>query len=716
MAPLGFDDVAPETTPTLARLFDEGASGAMSIRTVARQPSITEGYLTIGAGYRLQAPRQASAVVPSDLAQGSSTAAEHLEAVTGTRPAGPLVAIDGPTIDRMNRGLEVVSRPGRLGDALREAQRSGAAVGSADQPASFPCLPVRLSCPSDVLRPAGLAVMGSDFGIDAGAVEGLLTDDATAPYGVRADPDAVVRASLTALEGSEVVVVDPGDLSRADAFRTQASPEAAAGHWRRALQRTDAVLGELLEQVDDRTLVLVVSVAPPDRQLTLTPVVAWGAGVDRGTLQSPATRRHSLVTITDLAPTILEALDVVPTESFVGSPFRVQPGAPDRAAMETLAADTEVRERTYYGQSHWFIVAVGVLAALALLVIALGPRALGARPWLRWALLSVASFPMATFLVRLVPGLTERWLLAQVLVALASSALIGLLAATSRARHPLAPVQWVTGLTMAVIVVDTWIGTPMQASSWLGSSLHNAGRFYGIPNSTFAVLGACSLLWGALLVHRSARPERALVVVACAWLACIVSAGLPQLGADVGSLLTLVPVYGLALWRLSGRPLRWRTVALAIVAMVVLVAAAAVLDWSRPEEARSHLGRFTAELFEDGPGGLWDTVARKQAANLRILQRSVWANLIPIVGAFFAVLLWLRRGRPLPERGTALWIGGASVVGAALLGYATNDSGPIVVALFASYLPLIATFLVLDGDGSPEVEHLVAPSTAEVAP
>src|SRR5690606_27129389 len=119
--------------------------------------------------------------------------------------------------------------------------------------------------------------------------------------------------------------------------------------------------------------------------------------------------------------------------------------------------------------------------------------------------------------------------------------------ASSRPGDPLRGISSVAGATTAVIVVDTWLGTPMQMSSWLGSSMHNAGRFYGIPNTTFAVLGACSVLWGALHVERATRRTEAVVRVGCVFLLALISAGLPMLGADVGTLMTLFPVYALLL-------------------------------------------------------------------------------------------------------------------------------------------------------------------------
>jgi hypothetical protein len=185
-----------------------------------------------------------------------------------------------------------------------------------------------------------------------------------------------------------------------------------------------------------------------------------------------------------------------------------------------------------------------------------------------------------------------------------------------------------------------------------------------------------------------------------------------MLGADVGTLITLGPIYALVLWRLAGRRIHLRSLALSAGAMVALVVAAALADLSRPAASRTHLGRFAEKVRDDGPGALWDTFARKQSANFRILGGSVWSDLLPIVAIFVLFLLvWERRGDELLPRGSALRIGFWSVLGAAALGFASNDSGPIVVSLFVAYLPPLLTAIALGlGAGQPPVLTVPEPA------
>lgn len=709
--PFGFDDLDLGIMPNLQRLVGEGSLGAMSVRTVARHPNASEGYLSLGAGARLSTVGLADAVLPQAEPVANGTAGGYVRSLTNVTPQGQLVVIGGPALLKRNDGPEAASPPGTLGDALRAAGMSGAVVGNSDQPDTF-------SMPGYQSRPAALAVMTSDFGVPRGRIDAaqVLTHDEGAPYGVQADVNRVAAATLDELRQSQVVVVDPGDLTRATRFGAAALKGAREAQWQRALVHTDQILGKVLDGLDADTMVLVVSVSARGGQFRPTPVVAWGPGVPHGTITSPSTQRHGVMAITDVAPTILAALGIDLPVDLPGHAVRYEAGRIDPGALRSLDADTVVKERTYGGTSSNFIWFFTILYALALFVISARPRFLAASAYLRLAILALAAFPVATFLVRLVPGLTTSFTAAQPLVETALAVVIGLLASRSR-RHALSSLAWVLGLTVAVILVDTWTGTRMHMSSWLGYSLHSPGRFYGVPNTTFAVLGACTLLLGGIVVDRSPRRSEALWKVSCLFVVVLVSAGLPMLGADVGTLITLFPIFGVLVLVLSGRKVRLRTLVVAGLAMVAMVGLAAGLDMARPAQDQTHLGRFAEKVIHDGPSALTDSFTRKQSANLRILGGSIWSHLIPAAGIFlFIPLVWERRAREILPPRSAIRAAFVAVLAAALLGFASNDSGPIVVALFLAFLPPLITLIVLGSrEGAPELLAATPAATAALA-
>jgi hypothetical protein len=194
----------------------------------------------------------------------------------------------------------------------------------------------------------------------------------------------------------------------------------------------------------------------------------------------------------------------------------------------------------------------------------------------------------------------------------------------------------------------------------------------------------------------------------------IVVDGAPSLGGDVGGILTLVPVVGLAMLAFAGRRISWRAVAALAAMTVVVLGAATVIDVLRPPEARTHLGRVVTDVGHAGGSSLLTTVARKTATNLRVFQTTVWSWLVPIIAAFLLYLLvWERRLATLLPRGSPLRIGVIAALGAGLLGFAVNDSGVVVTALVYLYLGPYLTLLALNGQRrEPELLEPIAPARA----
>jgi hypothetical protein len=692
---LGWDDVGTGAMPNLDRLMEGGAVAATTVRTLGGRPTTAEGYATLGAGAKVRADDGAGYAFEASAPLEGGTAAEALERRTGKPAAGGVAVVGAPAITRLNDGRNLPSMPGALGDALRRAHVTTAVVGNAD--IAPPALPRR----GVLLRPAAAAVMDRRGWIGTGDVgQELLVGDASAPFGLRADPTAVARAVADALSTADVVVVDPGDMDRAAEFAALSTPAAAAVARRQAVASTDRILGAVADLGGPGTLVLVVSVAPPGKDWSLTPLVASGAGVQRGYLHSPSTRRLGVVALTDVAPTVLDAVGVPVPEGMIGHPLRYASRPVDLANLRDADRDEAFRESLYYPLVASFIMAQAAAYAVALVAFArLGGRG-RTSAFLRCGAVAVSAWPLATFLLRAIPDVAVLGAGAVPLLAALVAGITALALRAGRGR-PLAPLAWVSGATVALLVGDLATGGHLQTSSLLGYSYNTAARFTGLGNTAFGVLAASSVLAVALHVHHAPRRAEATVTAAGVLALVALADGAPSLGSDVGGILTLVPVFALTVVALSGRRLSLRAVALAGGAAAVLLAVATGIDLLRPPAARTHLGELVARVADEGIEPLRTTVGRKVSANLRSF-RSVWAWMVPIIGAYLlAVLAWARGwDRLLPPR-SALRAGLAGVLGAGVVGYAVNDSGVVVTALALVFVGPFLTLLALHRDPAP---------------
>lgn len=530
---------------------------------------------------------------------------------------------------------------------------------------------------------------------------------------VKADPTGDVRASIALNEGRHLSsnVGALGDALRAAGLKTAvvggptaaialATSDGEVGKW---LGAADVILVDTtressiavaLQWASPGTLVLMVGMTPAGDEWHLAPMVASGAGVRPGYLHSVSTRREGLVTLTDVAPTVLDALGVPVPDGMIGHPLRYRPGAVDLGRMRELDRDALFRERIYFRLTIAYIVVQALTYLFAIVAFSRLGGAGRAGPLLRVIVLAVSAWPLATFLLRAVPDVAELGGWAVVLLLGIDAAVVGL--ALRFRRHPLAPLGWIAGVTVAVLLVDVWTGARLQMASILGYSPHTAARFTGLGNTAFAVLGATAVLAACIHVHFAPRRREALATAAGVFALVALTDGAPSLGSDVGGILSLVPVFGLVLLVLAGRRLSWRAVGLAVAATVVALGVVALLDYLRPEEARTHLGRLVADMRADGWAPFTTTVRRKLAGNLRTF-RSPWTWTIPVITAYMLWMLAWRGGygRLLP-RGSALRAAAVGVLALGVLGNVVNDSGIVVTALVFVYLGPLLTLRALE--------------------
>ena len=160
-------------------------------------------------------------------------------------------------------------------------------------------------------------------------------------------------------------------------------------------------------------------------------------------------------------------------------------------------------------------------------------------------------------------------------------------------------------------------------------------------------------------------------------------------------------------WRQRGQsPPGAKPVIFAGVATGIALAAAAGLDYLRPADSRTHLGRLVAAMLgdEQGSSTFMTTVSRKIATNIRVFTGSFWTWIVPIIAIVLLFFLVVQRGweRDI-ARGTALRAGVVAALLCGLLGFAVNDSGTVVTALVFVYLGPFVTLLALQRDDEPRV-------------
>ncbi|HET6954736.1 MAG TPA: hypothetical protein VFI47_30520 [Acidimicrobiales bacterium] len=692
---VAWDDVQAADLPHLDRFVEHAAIADMATRIGRRSAGSTDAYLTLGAGTRAVAPVVDMAVaVDPDETYGGVPAAELVGRRLGEVPDGPAYLAIGPAIDANDRsafGAEV----GMLGERLATAGVDRAVVANADAVEGF----VSEDPPPDgaYARSAATMLMDADGVVPQGTVSrSLLADDPAAAFGWRLDREKVVDAVDQVWDGGgrRVVLVEASDLSRVAAYGSRADAAQRRALREQALTEADALLGELLERVDPaRDAVVVLSPVAPAASPALGIAAVQAPGVDGGLLQSATTRRAGYVQLADVAPTVLTLLGERAPDDIEGRSFAV--GDPDARDRVTGLADAA--EAAAFRDGTMVLVVVGITAVLVL--AAAGTLLQDRLPdrlrrWLTPLNYGALGFVPATFLVGQVDAVRAD-LVGQVAAIVAVAALVAMaVGRIDRARPGSGPLVAV-GATVALVAVDALAGGPLQLNTTFGYSVAVAGRFTGLGNLAFALLGAATILLAALIADRYGR--RGLPAAFGVLGAVVVVEGLPMVGADVGGVLSMVPAFGMTALILAGRRVGWREVAGLAATTAVVVFAFALVDAARPPEVQTHLARLADHVL----GARWDllskTLGRRWEASLGGAELAGWITVgaVTAVAAAYAVLVEQGRAgpravRPLAHRPTRAAAAGLAVLG--VVGVVANDSS---VAVPFTMLIVVAPVVML---------------------
>jgi hypothetical protein len=448
------------------------------------------------------------------------------------------------------------------------------------------------------------------------------------------------------------------------------------------------------ERPVNELLIVVQRVARGSAGELLWTAAAGLAGGGGRELSSQSTNERGLIASFDLAPTILDHLDLGPIPPEVRGKPIVTDGSLHSASLRSLMA----RLRVIGGRR---LPALGFLLAAWALLAAL------AAPWPRrraWAMRIGALGVLWTPVAVLVPAALEPSAAVEyttiVLVCVALGAVTDALVPWPRAV--LAPAV----VAVVVLTADALAGTQLLMRSLLGPDPILGARFYGIGNelkSGLAVLVAAAV---AAALFPAMRDRRAALTMACAGVLLAVVEGSARIGAGVGGVILVSFGFAVAtIVLLPGALTRRRALAVLVAPVAGLVVLAAI------DLATAHgAGHYTGSVLDASSAGeLRDVIVRRYSAAWDELKNQAMpaATALALVVAVLGVR---RRARLLsPVAGDPAWLAAlAGGLAAGVVGALVEDSGPVlfVVAVFA--LGCVLTYLW--GVPRAEIEITGAPS------
>lgn len=339
----------------------------------------------------------------------------------------------GANPGRRVRALRTGGARTGLGEVLADAQR---AIGIV---ATHPATPELLRAFSLVgpktLRPPGLST-------------GHSIPDATSPIGARTDVQAMAVEMLRIAPESGVLVADISDGALLDAALVD-QPSLRDRWIARVLSRAEIVVKAARTAVGEDGIVMIISAPGPRgseaRSEHLGAIAVAGPLFPAGLLRSSTTRIPGLVSLLDIAPTVLTAAGLQPDASMTGAVLRVERGADAGGRARRLERDLTAAARA---RPQVALILFGALAFACVLTMSLflGRRGRAPRGSAPIHLRDVALIMFAACLVAPLVLMVERtWRAVAVSIAVAIIARIAIGArwcVPALASLGVAPLAW----------------------------------------------------------------------------------------------------------------------------------------------------------------------------------------------------------------------------------------------------------------------------------
>ncbi len=665
---LTINDIDAQRTPNLYRLLSEGAAANLNVRTIGSATCPASGWLSFGAGSRAQA--------------GPSPDAEAADADDSARcPAmiAPTTDVETDSVDSDEGASEPIHEGESATDSAGESDETHAGRSVAGATTA------RIDGFDSVKEPNSRSGYSVDYGMLARAVA---EHGKVVPDGTSAEAEDSLLEPCVAAEGpggayaaadEDGVVTNYAEDAGATDCRLDLVDLGAIGirSWlydpipnysytvppnvdrEDRVAEADRRLGVKLEEVRENAkdgaadpTVIVAGLGDSSGLPQLRAFIASGPGIEPSSLSSPTTRTPGLLQITDLAPGILDLLDV-PSSSGISFTQTATDDDP-QTRIDDLVAHAQKSTSIYAHLSTFSItldivfyclfIACGLLLSRSILgrrggatLAPLVHRSLG------WVSLGIAALPTGAFLAGLIPwsrmSQPDLGLLLSVLGTAAALFAVSLIPPWGRSWR--GRVGALSAANVLILATDLATGSHLQANSLLGYNPIVGGRYYGLGNQGAAIFIVSLFVFLGLLVswlRARGRRKAVIVVPLIIGLAAVFVSGNPSWGAKFGGTIAILAGLMVLLALLSKIRLSLLRLGLIGLASLAVLIGIAFLDWLRPAGSRSHFGTFFDQIVT---GEALQVIGRKLGANLHIIQiNPALAIVTPL--AVIAVLFFLR--------------------------------------------------------------------------
>ncbi|MCK4261161.1 MAG: hypothetical protein KAX49_19460 [Halanaerobiales bacterium] len=586
-----------------------------------------------------------------------------------------------------NRGEKYGAVSGMLGELLKVNNYKVAVYGNMDYG-------------TEENRKVMTIVMDNNSHLFYGDVtKNVLLKDSIFPGNWRTDYQKMTELFLEGYDKYDLIVLEVGDLARIkrglkEEILTKDEEEFLM---QVTFERIDRLLGMVkarLNLTQDR--LMVVAPTPDSSEIRIGAKLSWvlltGINYEMGVLKTGTTRRPGLVTISDLAPTVLEYFQIPTPTEMTGRLIitdQVTHGGLSRLMNLNQQIVRTSEWRPWYIKAFILIQIIGLFLATLIFF----SRKIVPEIWwkvVRIWLLGIMFIPLF-FLVLSPYNLSD---FTGYLIILFFLIALGTWLIEKLHKNPLASVVTIIIVTIILILFDIFRGSPWMSRSILGYCPIIGARFYGLGNEYMGLLVGGTLMgWTGLLDLCSWFEERKMILTPIVFIAIMSIIGFPLLGANLGGAITAIAAFTSTYVLMVEKSKRIKIIFVIAGAMFIILGIFILADTYSLAGERSHFGQTINLLRNQGFSAFMEIITRKLSMNLKLLRWTIWTRVL-ITFIIVLVLLFKRPRGALSKLITTmpnLFLGFIGVIIGSVVTIIVNDSGVVAAAtlLFYAILPLI---------------------------
>ncbi len=542
------------------------------------------------------------------------------------------------------------------------------------------------------IRNLGLVAMDTLGRVESGNVDSINIEDYSMPFGIRTNYDTLLSETKSYYDKSDALFIELGDTYRLDEYKSNLNETTYYKMKKQILKNINTYLEEVFNMVNENDVIYIVSEFPStldySNKRRLSPVIKF-KGDAKGLLNSATTRRDGIIANLDLGVDILNEFGLK-NEIMIGRNFNLVEKEDNieflTGEYEKIVSINNIRAtvvNTFVG----IVSASWVIAMLALLFKDKLPHKEKVFTILKELIKLGLIMPLTLLLAPIFNfkspiGIITGVILMTILLYLSGRLLFK--------DNDIKQMGYYALLTIALIVIDSVMGTYLMKNCIMSYDAIVGARYYGIGNEYEGVTIASAVFALSVLLNYKKIPKWLTVVLS---VIILITSAFPSMGANVGGAISECVAYLLFIMLIFDIKLDFKKIMLLGLSAVLIVLVFAALDLFMGAE--SHLGVFAKQIIQEGPSAIILTFTRKISMNLKLAKSTVWVNIL-LTGIFVIGIFIFRPSRHMrniSNKYNMIFKGFiASMIGC-IITLLVNDSG-IVAAATASIYILIPILII----------------------